>query len=530
MCEFQRKSLFRPVSIVRNPLVVKRLPSGAAPVNILFVSFNLFFLWNPVRNGEYGEVFGAASGRESREARSPTGDKAVTDNEAVQLWSAASKHLQAVLPSDIYARWIEVIQPAGFSDGKLMLAVDNDFYQTWLEEHYLPMIRDAVASAHGAELTIMFKVESQRPRPPAPTPEPRRSLRDYLGQRGRGEAASSPLNPKFTFDTFVIGPSNNFAHAASMAVAQAPARAYNPLFIYGGTGLGKTHLMQAIGHHVLSNSRASVYYLSSESLLNEYIHALQERTLIQFRKKYRSVDLLLIDDIHFLAGKERLQEEFFHTFNALFDAHKQIVMTSDRPASEITGLEQRLVSRFEWGLVTELEAPDLETRIAILRNKQAAATTKLPDNLLVFIAENIRSNVRRLEGALVRSISYASLTRQPLTVESLKYLLRDSLTQEKQSELTFDSIQRAVAEHFDVRLTDMSSKRRPRDVAVPRQVAMYLCRKMTRSSFPEIANAFSKTHATVLHACRVIDSRMDVDSELKDHVGTISQKLGRLQP
>jgi chromosomal replication initiator protein len=353
-------------------------------------------------------------------------------------------------------------------------------------------------------------------------------LREHAPARGRGE--SSPLNPNFTFDTFVIGPSNNFAHAASVAVAQAPARAYNPLFIHGGTGLGKTHLMQAIGHHVLSTSRASVCYLSSETLLNEYINALQDRTLIQFRKKYRSVDLLLIDDIHFLAGKDRLQEEFFHTFNVLFDSHKQIVMTSDRPAGEITGLEQRLVSRFEWGLVTELQAPDLETRIAILRNKQATAAIKLPDNLLVFIAENIRSNVRRLEGALVRAISYASLTRQPLTQDALKHLLRDSLSQEKQPDITFDSIQRAVAEHYDVRITDLSSKRRPRDVAVPRQVAMFLCRKMTRSSFPEIANAFGKTHATVLHACRAVSNRMDVDAELRDHVERISQKLGRVQP
>jgi chromosomal replication initiator protein len=454
----------------------------------------------------------------------------VTDNESAQLWSAASKRLQAVLPADIFSRWIEVIQPAGFVDGKLMLAVDNDFYQSWLEEHYLPMIRDAVASVQDAPPPIAFTVKASRPpsAPPPPAPEPRRPLREHASARGRGE--SSPLNPNFTFDTFVIGASNNFAHAASVAVAQAPARAYNPLFIHGGTGLGKTHLMQAIGHHVLSTSRASVCYLSSETLLNEYIHALQDRTLIQFRKKYRSVDLLLIDDIHFLAGKERLQEEFFHTFNVLFDSHKQIVMTSDRPAGEIAGLEQRLVSRFEWGLVTELQAPDLETRIAILRNKQSSAAIKLPDNLLVFIAENIRSNVRRLEGALVRAISYASLTRQPLTTDSLKHLLRDSLSQEKQPDMTFDTIQRAVAEHFDVRITDLSSKRRPRDVAVPRQVAMFLCRKMTRSSFPEIANAFSKTHATVLHACRAVSSRMDVDPELRDHVERISQKLGRSQP
>jgi chromosomal replication initiator protein len=440
--------------------------------------------------------------------------------------------MQAALPPDIYSRWIEVIQPAEWTDEKLTLAVDNDFYQTWLEEHYLPVIRQAVSSVTGSEdvrigFTVKARDVERPPARPAPAAEPRRSVRETLSPRPRQDSVA--LNPRYTFDSFVIGPSNHFAHAACMAVAQSPARAYNPLFIYGGNGLGKTHLMQAIGHHGLAHARATVCYLSSEALLNEYIHALQDRTLIQFRKKYRTVDLLLIDDIHFLAGKERIQEEFFHTFNALFDAHKQIVMTSDRPASEITGLEQRLVSRFEWGLVTELEQPDLETRIAILRNKQAQAAIHLPDEILVFIAENIRSNIRRLEGALTRAISYAALTRQPLTIESLKHLLRDTLNQEKQDELSFDTIQRTVAEHFDVRLTDMSSKRRPRDVAVPRQVAMYLCRRLTRASLPEIANAFGKTHATVLHAYRAIDQRMDVDGELQQHVSRISQKLGRIQ-
>jgi chromosomal replication initiator protein len=452
--------------------------------------------------------------------------------DAAALWEAASKHMQAALPPDIYSRWIEVIQPAEWTDEKLTLAVDNDFYQTWLEEHYLPVIRQAVSSVTGSEdvrigFTVKARDVERPPARPAPAAEPRRSVRETLSPRPRQDSVA--LNPRYTFDSFVIGPSNHFAHAACMAVAQAPARAYNPLFIYGGNGLGKTHLMQAIGHHGLAHARATVCYLSSEALLNEYIHALQDRTLIQFRKKYRTVDLLLIDDIHFLAGKERIQEEFFHTFNALFDAHKQIVMTSDRPASEITGLEQRLVSRFEWGLVTELEQPDLETRIAILRNKQAQAAIHLPDEILVFIAENIRSNIRRLEGALTRAISYAALTRQPLTIESLKHLLRDTLNQEKQDELSFDTIQRTVAEHFDVRLTDMSSKRRPRDVAVPRQVAMYLCRRLTRASLPEIANAFGKTHATVLHAYRAIDQRMDVDGELQQHVSRISQKLGRIQ-
>jgi chromosomal replication initiator protein len=449
---------------------------------------------------------------------------------AKQLWAEASGRLQALLQPDIYSRWIEVIHAVDLQDAKLVLGVDNDYYQTWLEEHYLHLIRDAVGASSETPLTITFTVAARAPAEDQAAPKPtqqqpaRMTVREHLVSRSRSDFA--PLNPKFNFDSFVVGPSNSFPHAACMAVAQAPARAYNPLFIYGGVGLGKTHLMQAIGHHVQANSRASVCYLSSETLMNDYVHALQDRTVIAFRKKYRGVDLLLIDDIHFLAGKERLQEEFFHTFNALFDAHKQIIMTSDRPASEISGLEQRLVSRFEWGLVTELEAPDMETRLAILRNKQTAAQIQLPDELLLFIAQNIKANVRRLEGALVRAISYASLTRQPLTIETLRYLLRDSLAQERQNDVSFETIQRAVAEHFDIRLADMSSKRRQREVAIPRQVAMFLCRRMTRSSLPDIANAFGKTHATVLHACRAITSRMDVDGDLKQHVQRISQKMG----
>jgi chromosomal replication initiator protein len=441
---------------------------------------------------------------------------------ATELWTKACKHLQELLRPDVYSRWIAVIQPQSLDNNTLTLAVDNDFYQTWLEDNYLPLIKKAIASVSDTEITIAIAVSPHaaiKPEPPR-----KKTLRERLTKHLRPEPA---LNPKFTFDTFVIGPSNNFAHAASLAVAQAPARAYNPLFIYGGVGLGKTHLMQAIGHHVLATSRASTCYISSEALLNEYIDALQNRSLVQFRKKYRSADLLLIDDIHFLAGKERMQEEFFHTFNTLFDAHKQIVMTSDRPASEITGLEQRLVSRFEWGLVTELEPPDLETRIAILRHKLTQSQISLPDEFVLFIAENIRSNIRRLEGALVRTVSYASLTGHDLTLESLKYLLRDTLEQEQQMELTFDSIQRAVAEHYDVRLADMTSKRRPQSVAVPRQIAMYLCRRLTRASLPDIANAFSKTHATVLHAYKTIDHRMTLDTELKQGVGQIAEKLGK---
>jgi chromosomal replication initiator protein len=444
--------------------------------------------------------------------------------DASAVWNKACRRLKQILPGDVYSRWIDVIDPVEMSESGIVLSVDNDFYQTWLEDNYLPLIKDALASVAGEPVEISFGIKPKTLAATPPPEPPKKSMRSRLGRRSRTEPV---LNPKFTFEEFIVGPSNNFAHAATLAVAQAPARAYNPLFIYGDVGLGKTHLMQAIGHHVLATSRATVSYLSTEAFVNEYIDALQSRSLVQFRKKYRNTDLLLIDDIHFLAGKQQLQEEFFHTFNALFDAHKQIVMTSDRPASEITGLERRLVSRFEWGLVTELVPPDLETRIAILRTKQEQAKITLPEEFILFIAQNIGSNIRRLEGALVRTISYASLTGRELNLDSLRDLLRDTLDQEKESELTFDRIQRAVAEHYDVRLSDMSSKRRMRTVAVPRQVAMYLCRRMTRASLPDIASAFAKTHATVLHAYRTVDQRLTDDTDLRRNVFQISQKLGR---
>ncbi|MBL7076142.1 MAG: chromosomal replication initiator protein DnaA [Kiritimatiellae bacterium] len=443
------------------------------------------------------------------------------------IWKKACKHLESVLHPDVYERWIAVIEAHDLEDQALTLAVDNDFYQTWLEENYLPLIRDALTAVDGDSYTISFVVQ---PRASKQDPEASAPRRRTIRERLRKPHIEGALNSKFTFDRFIVGSSNNFAHAASLAVAQAPARAYNPLFIYGDVGLGKTHLMQAIGHHVLGSARASVCYMSSETMLNEYISALQNRSLVSFRKKYRNTDLLLIDDIHFLAGKERIQEEFFHTFNALFDSHKQIVMTSDRPASEIAGLEQRLVSRFEWGLVTELEPPDFETRVAILRNKQEQADADVDDEIIQFIAEHVRSNIRRLEGALVRALSYASLTGRDLTIDTLRYLLRDALDTEETEDLSLEGIQKVVAEHYDIRLADMTSTRRPRSIAVPRQVAMYLCRTLTPASLPDIANAFSKTHATVLHAYRSVDSRMEVDTDLRGSVSTLARRLGRSLP
>jgi chromosomal replication initiator protein len=450
---------------------------------------------------------------------------------AAELWRKACSHLQDLLHPDVYSRWIAVIEPKALVDHTLTLRVDNNFYQTWLEDNYLPLIQTAVASVCGDDLTIAFEV---KPRAAAAAHSAEAAVRPDKAAKDSAAAAAklrpkpeTLLNPRFTFDDFIVGPSNNFAHAAALAVAQAPARAYNPLFIYGGVGLGKTHLMQAIGHHVLANSHAKVCYLSSEAFTNEYIDNLQNRTLVQFRKRYRTVDLLLIDDIHFLAGKERMQEEFFHTFNALFDAHKQIVMTSDRPASEIHGLEQRLVSRFEWGLVTELQPPDLETRIAILRNKMAKAATPLSDEIIFFLARSIRANIRRLEGALLRVTSYASLTGRPLTLQDAENLLRDTLDQEKQETLTFELIMKAVADYYDVRMADLTSKRRPQAIAMPRQVAMYLCRSLTSASLPEIASAFAKTHATVLHGCRAVEKRMAADQDVRQCVAHLTSQLER---
>ena len=445
---------------------------------------------------------------------------------AASLWKKTCKHLKDKLHPDVYSRWIATVHAVDLEDKTLTLGVDNDFYLNWLQEHYLTLIQDALNIVSDGDHVIKLVVdretakEETRPQPRKPAPRSKESTSKA--------AEKSSLNSRYTFSDFIVGQSNRFAHAAAQAVSEEPARAYNPLFIYGGVGLGKTHLMQAIGHHIISkNRKAKVCYISSEAFTNEYIDALQNRSLVQFRRKYRNTDLLMIDDIHFLGGKDRLQEEFFHTFNALFDAHKQIVMTCDRPAAEIPGLEQRLVSRFEWGLVTELEQPDVETRIAILKTKLDQSNMTLSDEVVNFLAENIKSNIRRLEGALIRVMSYASLTGSPLTVPSLERLLHDTLEQEKDELITFETIQRAVAEYYDVRLSDMSSKRRMQSVALPRQVAMFLCRRMTSSSFPDIANAFGKTHATVLHACRTIDNRCTADDNLKHEINSIVSSMGR---
>ena len=375
--------------------------------------------------------------------------------------------------------------------------------------------------------------------PPAAAPRHFRRAASAAGQNDRAAESSartnafttgkSSFNPKNTFDTFVVGNNNNFAYAAAMAVAQAPGKSYNPLFLYGGVGLGKTHLLHAIGQHVAGNKKsARVAYVSSEKFTNEYIDGIQNNQLVRFRKKYRQTDVLLIDDIQFLAGKERIQEEFFHTFNALHEAHKQIVLTCDRPASEIQDLEHRLVSRFEWGLVTDLQPPDIEMRLAILKKKAQLMGVTLPEDIINFLANRIRTNVRRLEGALIRVASYASLTGKKLTIEVVEGLLREILHEEGRLSISIEVIQKKVAEHFDIRLADMTSKRRPENIAFPRQIAMYLSRQMTESSLNTIGEAFGgRDHGTVLHACRLVKDRMEVDANVRQVVHYLEKQLMR---
>ena len=439
-----------------------------------------------------------------------------------QVWKDACKTLQGMLNADLFSRWFAPIRALEIKEDTLILGVANEFSQIWLQDNFLPLVREAVNQISKEPLHIRFVVDASVT-PPAKLPvQPQRDA-------GIRPTLDIKLNPRYTFDTFVVGSNNNFAHAAALAVAQSPAKAYNPFFMYGGVGLGKTHLMQAIGQYASTGHKsARVCYITSEQFTNEYIQAIQAATIPKFRKKYRQMDVLLIDDIQFLAGKEKSQEEFFHTFNSLFDSHKQIVLSSDRPAAEIANLESRLVSRFEWGLVTELQPPALETRIAILKKKAAALDVKVPDRIIEYLAERIRTNVRRLEGALIRVASWASLTGKEITIDSLESLLRDALHEEAKRTVTVDAIQRKVAEHFDIRLADMTSRRRPQNVAFPRQVAMYLSRTMTDRSLMDIGESFGgRDHGTVMHACRLIETKMAADTRLRQavtHLQTVLQR------
>ncbi len=452
---------------------------------------------------------------------------------AEKIWHSAQEHLRAKLSQDTFSMWFAPLQASALDGSHITIEAPNEFCEVWLKDNYLSLMQDAVAAAAGCKLQVKFKAATNQHSATAIT-----ASRLTAAVKPKPIATTTPratangdlhFNPKNTFESFVVGGNNNFAYAVAKAVAESPGKVYNPLFLHGGVGLGKTHLLQAIGQQVADSKKgARVAYVSSEKFTNEYIEAIQNNKLVAFRKKYRQSEVLLIDDIQFLAGKERIQEEFFHTFNALHEAHKQIVLTCDRPASEIQGLEQRLVSRFEWGQTADVQAPDVETRLAILQKKAQSMNVVLPEDVINFIATRIRTNIRRLEGALIRVSALASLTGKKLTVDVVENLLREMLHEEGRQTISIEVIQKKVAENFDIRLADMTSKRRPENIAFPRQIAMYLSRQLTESSLNVIGEAFGgRDHGTVLHACRLVKDRMEVDSNVRQRVLHLEKLLMR---
>ena len=452
------------------------------------------------------------------------------------LWETVKCDFKSLFPEDVFQMWFEPLVCLETTDASLILGVPNDFAAIWIHDNYLDLITQRLRLTAGRMVTVTLrKVDpATRPgRPAAEAPASASRVRPAPARRAARYDEHGPgagtLIPRNTFETFVVGANNQMAHAAALAVAQAPAQAYNPLFLYGDTGLGKTHLMQAIGHAILRhNPDARVAYLSTEKFTNEFIQALQENSLTKFRQRYRHADVLLIDDVQFLAGKERIQEEFFHTFNDLFEAGKQIVLSSDRRASEIQKLESRLVSRFEWGLPADIQAPDFETRVAILRSKALSLKCDLPEPVVTFIAQNVTRNVRRLEGAFIRVASHAALFSKPVDVATAERLLHDMLMEQAQTILTIEAIQKRVADHFQLRQSDMSSKRRPNNIASPRQVAMYLARTLTKHSLQEIGDAFGgRDHGTVIHACKAVDNMIDQDAAMRGSVDFLKAQLSK---
>jgi len=463
--------------------------------------------------------------------------EATAASAAVQ-WDAACEVLGRLVSKDAYQRWFRSSRLVGVEDSRAVVAVPNEIHQVWIETNYLPELASAVAETIDGVREVKLVVEDAASCDTDPARIPVRPV------MARETAGSSPvngelsfekrlkvagLNPQFTFDSFVVGANSQFAHAASEAVAKRKGPGYNPLFIHGGPGLGKTHLMQAIGNEYLRKQPGSkVVYLTCEKFTNEFIDAVRKGDLEKFRRRYRSAELMLLDDVQFLAGKDRSQEEFFHTFNTLLDGRCQVVLTSDRPASEIKSLEPRLISRFECGLTVELQPPVFETRLAILGKKRDEWKVKVDEGIMRFLAERIRSNVRRLEGALMRVATFASLAGEHVTEERVEHLLRDLLREEAGKQVTIDTIQRAVADHFDVRLADMTSRRRPASIAFPRQIAMYLSRTLTKGSLMEIGEAFGgRDHGTVIHACKKINSQIETDASVRDAIGVIEAGLRR---
>ena len=454
-------------------------------------------------------------------------------------WTGVCGALRGIVGEDAFQRWFRAAEWAGEEGGIATVTVPGEIHQVWIETNYLPELTVAVNQVFSEVREVRVEVggaaRKRRRRITtamrntachicAMASPPRLKARRWIA------ASRAPDSiPAYTFASFVVGSNSQFAHAACEAVAKKTGIGYNPLFIHGGPGLGKTHLMQAIGQEILRRQPGSrVIYLTCEKFTNEFIDSIRRGDLEKFRRRYRSSDVLLIDDVQFLAGKERSQEEFFHTFNTLLDGRNQVVLTCDRPACEIKNLEPRLISRFECGLTVEMQPPQMETRLAILRKKSLDWKVRVDESVLNFLAEKIRTNVRRLEGALMRVATYASLAGESVTVDKVEHLLRDLIREEASRQVSIDAIQKAVAEHFDVRLADMTSRRRPASIAFPRQIAMYLSRSLTKGSLMEIGEAFGgRDHGTVIHACKKVGEKIDDEAGLKETIARIEAQLRR---
>jgi len=448
-----------------------------------------------------------------------------------ETWSKILNSIKADLNPQSYEAWFTPIRLSSISDAFICIEVPDEFFKSWLVDHYSDTIRRSVSLATGKDLKIEFlvqkpgdkKTDKPGPHPQLP-PQSQTQIRhpSYPEFESLQGVKTFDFDPKYTFDTFVVGPCNRFAHAASLAVCESPAKAYNPLFIYGGVGLGKTHLMKSVANKILTGpQKLKVVYISSEKFTNQLISSIQNRTTIKFRQLYRTVDVLLIDDIHFIAGKESTQEGFFHTFNALHEANKQIVISSDRPPKEIPGLEERLVSRFEWGLVVDMQPPDLETRIAILKKKAEREGIDVPDDAMFSIGEKVRSNIRELEGALIRVVAYSKLMNESINLGLVENVLKDMFVEESKK-ITIDLIQKSVADYFDLRISDLRSKKRSQDIAYPRQVAMFLVRDMMGCSLTEIGEYFGgRDHTTVLHSCEKMTKLIKKDAKTKGIMGDL---------
>lgn len=443
-----------------------------------------------------------------------------------ELWEIALEKIQEKVSKPSFDTWLKNTQASSLEGKTLIISAPTEFARDWLEEQYTQLIADIVEETTGSLLNIKFIIpDSQTDSENMKTIEKQEKPPEDIQ-----ELQKTMLNPKYVFDSFVIGSGNRFAHAASLAVAEAPAKAYNPLFIYGGVGLGKTHLMHAIGHYVRDhNPKAKVVYLTSEKFTNEFINAIMDNKTTNFRNKYRSVDILLIDDIQFIAGKESTQEEFFHTFNALHEENKQIIISSDRPPKEIPTLEDRLRSRFEWGLITDITPPDLETRIAILNKKAKSEGLDIPNEVMLYIANQIDTNIRELEGALIRVVAYSSLVNQDIDAALAADALKDIIPSNRPNVITIKKIMEVVGQNYQVRMDDFIAKKRTKSIAFPRQIAMYLSREMTDSSLPKIGEEFGgRDHTTVIHAHEKIAKMIDAEATFQKEIDELKEQIKSL--